>query len=56
MKSIWTKIATLALAMLMLLSCFAFIACSDDTADGGKQDDANDKPGTDDHARHGSFR
>ena len=46
----WNKILALTLAVLTVLSCFAFVACSDDTAEPPKTDDktpGTDAPGTD---------
>ena len=46
----WNKILALTLAVLTVLSCFAFVACSDDTNEPPKTDDktpGTDAPGTD---------
>lgn len=48
MKNTWQRMATLALALLMVLSCLAFVACSNDTPDpdDDKSNPGNDDPGT----------
>ncbi len=48
MKNTWQRMATLALALLMVLSCLAFVACNNDTPDpdDGPSNPGNDDPGT----------
>ena len=46
MKNVWSRIATLVLAVLMTLSCFALVACSDDTPDTPNTPNTPNTPGT----------
>ena len=49
MKNNWSKLLTLVLALIMVLSCFAFVACgNDDPQDPGTQDPGTQDPGTQD--------
>ena len=45
MKNAWSRLATLVLALLMALSCFAFVACGNDTPE---TPDTPDDPATPD--------
>lgn len=47
MKNNWSKLLTFALALLMVLSCFAFVGCgNDDPQDPDTQDPGTQDPGT----------